>query len=176
MGRAVGKIALISAFLFAVTCSNAFQLSSSLFSTSHRISRRSPYTIVAASDKEKEIAELEEKLAQLKSEPNLSEGDEKIVSVVDDDGEEVILPQEMTEPEDAFDMNAYRKRVANIKEQPPAEFLTEAWKESLDDSPGLGASLKLAGLVVAAVVLLVAFSQVPIGEDGLVKYSAKIGL
>ena len=120
-------------------------------------------------DKEQEIAELEERLAALRGEGS-DVGD---AAVAEEDDE---LPPNTLAPDDGFDMNAYRKRVANIKEPPPGEFLSEAWKESVEEQPGLGDTLKTLGIGAGIVLALLAFSQIPIGDEGLTKYSEKIGL
>jgi hypothetical protein len=162
--------------LNAAGSSWAFQVSSPSLVGSLAVRQHGGHrTILAASDKEREIAELEKRLEQLKtnqSEPeaNMEAGD------ASSDEKAAELPPPTYEPEDGLDMNAYRKRVANIKEPPPGEFLSEAWKESVEDGPGLLDNIKTAGLVLAVLAALVAFSQVPVGEAGLAKYSEKVGL
>eukprot|EP00563_Minutocellus_polymorphus_P020537 CAMPEP_0197717482 /NCGR_PEP_ID=MMETSP1434-20131217/1995_1 /TAXON_ID=265543 /ORGANISM="Minutocellus polymorphus, Strain CCMP3303" /LENGTH=147 /DNA_ID=CAMNT_0043302011 /DNA_START=174 /DNA_END=617 /DNA_ORIENTATION=+ len=123
-----------------------------------------------SNDKEREIAELEERLAKLRGDGS-SVGDDTSTLGGDDD-----LPPDTIVPEDGFDMNTYRKRVANIKEPPPGEFLSEAWKESVEEQAGLGNTLKTLGIGFGIVLALVAFSQIPVGDEGLAKYSEKIGL
>lgn len=127
-------------------------------------------------DKEREIAALEERLAELRGEGS-SGGDSVAAaastSALEEDEE---LPPDTMAPDDGFDMNAYRKRVANIKEPPPGEFLSEAWKESVEEQPGLTDTLKTLGIGAGIILALVAFSQIPIGDEGLAKYSEKIGL
>merc|ERR1712174_145626 len=162
------KIVLATAFV-AIGQSIAFQVQSPLFVNS--LCKRQHHTVLFG-DKEKEIAELEEQLAQLKADSSVD-----VEASTDSSTEKkggVTLPPEITEPVDEFDMNAYRKRVANVKEQPPAEFLTEAWKESEDSE--MGGVIKNLALGIGAIVFLVAFSQVPIGDEGLMRYSEKIGL
>ena len=44
------------------------------------------------------------------------------------------------------------------------------------DQPGLGDTLKTLGIGAGIILALVAFSQIPIGDEGLAKYSEKIGL
>lgn len=133
--------------------------------------------IFAGSDKEQEIAELEERLAQLKAEKESAPAVAAFTGEGDDDNiMRVETPPTSSTPDDGFDMNAYRKRVANIKEPPPGEFLSEAWKESVEEQPGVGDTLKTLGLGLGIVLALVAFSQIPVGDEGLTKYSEKIGL
>ena len=163
--------------LFAVNSSSAFQSHASALHVTTRPGRpisassvRSTALWEQSKDKEQEIAELEERLAALRGEgPDV--GDAAAVAEEDDE-----LPPNTLAPDDGFDMNAYRKRVANIKEPPPGEFLSEAWKESVEEQPGLGDTLKTLGIGAGIVLALLAFSQIPIGDEGLTKYSEKIGL
>lgn len=178
----VGAVQLL---LFAVSSSSAFQPHAALVVPA-RPSRTKSASFVTRSgssalreqsnggDKEREIAALEERLAELRGEGS-SEGDAvaAATSALEEDEE---LPPDTMAPDDGFDMNAYRKRVANIKEPPPGEFLSEAWKESVEDQPGLGGTLKTLGIGAGIILALVAFSQIPIGDEGLAKYSEKIGL
>jgi len=173
----------VQLLLFAVNSSSAFQSHASALHVQMTTRPAAPAgrPISASSvrstalweqskDKEQEIAELEERLAALRGEgPDV--GDAAAVAEEDDE-----LPPNTLAPDDGFDMNAYRKRVANIKEPPPGEFLSEAWKESVEEQPGLGDTLKTLGIGAGIVLALLAFSQIPIGDEGLTKYSEKIGL
>ena len=125
-------------------------------------------------EKEREIAALEERLAELRGEG--SSGGDAVAAATSALEEDEELPPDTMAPDDGFDMNSYRKRVANIKEPPPGEFLSEAWKEYVADQPGLGDTLKTLGIGAGIILALVAFSQIPIGDEGLAKYSEKIGL
>ena len=181
----------VQLLLFAVSSSSAFQHQphpSAALVMPARSSRTKSASFVArgagstalreqsnGGDKEREIAALEERLAELRGEGS-SEGDVIAAATSALEEEEQELPPDTMAPDDGFDMNAYRKRVANIKEPPPGEFLSEAWKESVEDQPGLGDTLKTLGIGAGIILALVAFSQIPIGDDGLAKYSEKIGL
>mmetsp|Transcript_22489 Transcript_22489/g.48834 ORF Transcript_22489/g.48834 Transcript_22489/m.48834 type:complete len:186 (+) Transcript_22489:121-678(+) len=149
-----------------------------VFTSNTRTSTSStrPTKLFAGSDKELEIAELEERLAQLKAEEASAPVAAALTGEGDDDDTRVEIPPASSAPDDSFDMNVYRKRVANIKEPPPGEFLSEAWKESVEEQPGVGDTLKTLGLGLGIVLALVAFSQIPVGDEGLAKYSEKIGL
>ena len=57
---------------------------------------------------------------------------------------------------------SYRKRVAAIQEAPPAEFLSEAWKEQ--EAGGGGISLPLPA--IGAAVALLIFALIPFGDGG----------
>ena len=167
----------VQLLLFAVNSSSAFQSHASALHVTTRPGRpisassvRSTALGEQSKDKEQEIAELEERLAALRGEGS-DVGD---AAVAEEDDE--LPPNTMAPDDDSFDMNAYRKRVANIKEPPPGEFLSEAWKESVEEQPGLGDTLKTLGIGVGVVLALLAFSQIPIGDEGLTKYSEKIGL
>jgi hypothetical protein len=165
----------VQLLLFAVNSSSAFQPHSSAILTPARPSRTSLITSSSSTsvreqsnggEKEREIAALEERLAELRGEG--SSGGAL--------GEDEDLPPDTIAPDDGFDMNTYRKRVANIKDPPPGEFLSEAWKESVEEQPGLGDTLKTLGIGAGIIFALLAFSQIPIGGEGLAKYSEKIGL
>lgn len=176
----------VQLLLFAVSRSSAFQPHAAL-AVPARPSRTKSASFVTRSgssalreqsndgDKEREIAALEERLAELRGEGS-SEGDAVAAATSSALEEDEELPPDTMAPDDRFDMNAYRKRVANIKEPPPGEFLSEAWKESVEDQPGLGDTLKTLGIGAGIILALVAFSQIPIGDEGLAKYSEKIGL
>ena len=176
----------VQLLLFAVSSSSAFQPHAALVMPA-RPSRTKSASFVTRSgssalreqsndgDKEREIAALEERLAELRGEGS-SEGDAVAAATSSALEQDEELPPDTMAPDDGFDMNAYRKRVANIKEPPPGEFLSEAWKESVEDQPGLGDTLKTLGIGAGIILALVAFSQIPIGDEGLAKYSEKIGL
>ena len=172
----------VQLLLFAVNSSSAFQSHASALHVGLQMTTRPGRLISASSfrstalreqskDKEQEIAELEERLAALRGEGS-GVGDAAAVAGEDDE----LPPNTLAPDDDSFDMNAYRKRVANIKEPPPGEFLSEAWKESVEEQPGLGDTLKTLGIGLGVVLALLAFSQIPIGDEGLTKYSEKIGL
>ena len=57
-----------------------------------------------------------------------------------------------------------RKKVATEQGAAPEELLSEAWKES-EDGDGAGFPLVQAAGAIALAIGLVAFSQVPIGQD-----------
>jgi hypothetical protein len=101
-----------------------------------------------AASKEDEIRELEEKLQRLKEE---TKDDEE--SVVEQAGQDVKLNDEAVY----------------------TELLTEQWKESDPEQKGESNIVQTAGTVLATVGLLVAlalFSQVPLGQEDLSRYSA----
>lgn len=173
------SLGAVHLLLFAVNSSSAFQSHASALHVqmTTRPGRPKSASLVRSTalweqskDKEQEIAELEERLAALRDEGS-GVGD---AAVAEEDDE--LPPNTLAPDDDSFDMNAYRKRVANIKEPPPGEFLSEAWKESVEEQPGLSDTLKTLGIGIGIVLALLAFSQIPIGDEGLTKYSEKIGL
>lgn len=100
------------------------------------------------SSKEDEIRELEEKLQRLKEEA--VEEEEKTVAVV--------------EEEENVDLN---------EQAVYTELLTEQWKED-EAAAEEGGLLKSAGVALATIGLLVGlalFSQVPVGQEDLSRYS-----
>mmetsp|Transcript_29856 Transcript_29856/g.49260 ORF Transcript_29856/g.49260 Transcript_29856/m.49260 type:complete len:178 (+) Transcript_29856:62-595(+) len=109
---------------------------------------------LAATSKEDEIAELEQKLRQLKEEKEVP-----AVAAADDDDDDDEAP-----------VNASNQ----LLEEPMLEMLSESWKETdasqSGDGGGGGIILKVVGAVLA-LVFLVGFSQVPVGQTDLSKYS-----
>ena len=92
--------------------------------------------------KDDEIAELEEKLKQLKAEK-----------------------KEEKEAAEAISEEA-------LEEVPLDMFLTEQWKESeREATEGSGGGLMNVLYAVGAVLFVVLFSQIPIGQEDLSKYS-----
>eukprot|EP00591_Stephanopyxis_turris_P006006 CAMPEP_0195517772 /NCGR_PEP_ID=MMETSP0794_2-20130614/11647_1 /TAXON_ID=515487 /ORGANISM="Stephanopyxis turris, Strain CCMP 815" /LENGTH=151 /DNA_ID=CAMNT_0040646643 /DNA_START=114 /DNA_END=569 /DNA_ORIENTATION=+ len=100
-----------------------------------------------ASNKE-EIAELEERLRLLKSEEATSPND-----VVEDSGEDIGVQGD----------------IAGLE-----GLLTEKWKEEEDVDSGINVTTILG--TIGVLVFLVFFSQIPVGNEGLSRYSDKIGL
>lgn len=100
-----------------------------------------------AASKEDEIRELEEKLQRLKEETKDEE------SVVEQAGQDVKLNDEAIY----------------------TELLTEQWKESDPEQKGESSIVQTAATVFATVglvVVLALFSQVPVGQEDLSRYSA----
>jgi hypothetical protein len=105
-----------------------------------------------AANKDDEIAELEKKLQQLKE---AAVEEEKVAAAVLGDDEEIPV------------------NAPNQLEEPMLEMLSESWKETdpSQSSEDGGVLLPIIGAVLA-VVFLVGFSQVPVGQQDLSKYSA----
>jgi hypothetical protein len=103
-----------------------------------------------ASSKDEEIARLEEKLRQLR------ETDE----------------QQQQQDEETMS-KAVGVTVPNTLEEPFVEMLSESWREADPAENGESAGI-LAPLVggILAIVMIAAFSQVPIGQEDYTKYSA----
>lgn len=108
--------------------------------------RKHNNVVSLASSNDEEIARLEEKLRQLR------ETDEK-----------------QEEPMS----NAVGVAVPNRLEEPFVEMLSESWREADPAENGESAGI-LAPLVggILAIVMIAAFSQVPIGQEDYTKYSA----
>lgn len=110
-----------------------------------RLSSQQSSWRLALSSKEDEIRELEEKLQKLK--------------------------QEAVEEESAV----VEEEIVNLNEQAVyTELLTEQWKEDEAGEAGEGGFLKSVGVALATIGLLVGlalFSQVPIGQEDLSRYS-----
>jgi hypothetical protein len=101
------------------------------------------------SSKEDEIAELEEKLRKLKEETEQ-----------ETDGQ----PEKMASEE----MEALE---SSVIEEPLEALLSESWKDAEASSEDQGSVVK--NLIGAAILIvaLIAFSQIPVGNEGLDKYS-----
>ena len=106
-----------------------------------------------ADSSEDEIAELEAQLAKLRSK-QAAEIEEELPPEFGEKTMEVPEFDELT--------LSYRKRVAAIQEAPPAEFLSEAWKEQ--EAGGGGISLPLPA--IGAAVALLIFALIPFGDGG----------
>lgn len=125
---------------------------------------------------EDEIAELETKLAALKAaEKEKADADAALASAAEVAARAAEAPPARPsgtspselEPE-GFDVSTLsaRKKVATIKERPPEELLSEAWKEADDsDGEGAGGLVPVVGGVIFAL-LLVVLAQVPSDGSG----------
>ena len=109
--------------------------------------------MLLADSSEDEIAELEAQLAKLRSK-QAAEIEEELPPEFGEKTMEVPEFDELT--------LSYRKRVAAIQEAPPAEFLSEAWKEQ--EAGGGGISLPLPA--IGAAVALLIFALIPFGDGG----------
>lgn len=99
--------------------------------------------------KEDEIAELETKLRELKKDAELEK------------------QQERNEMEDT--MSAVSS-VLDVDDYP--EMLSEQWKEDMENKDsGSNGTLANVAISILVIVGLILFSQVPIGNEGLDKYS-----
>jgi hypothetical protein len=125
----------------------------------------------APSMNQDEIAELEAKLAALKAAENeKAAADAALASAEEVAARAAEAPPSRpsgTSPADldpeGFDVSTLsaRKKVAVIKERPPEELLSEAWKEADDsDGSGGGGLAPVVGGVIFAI-LLVVLAQVP---------------
>jgi hypothetical protein len=112
----------------------------------------SPFSAALAANKDDEIAELEKKLQQLKE--AAVEEEEKVVAAAEAVSEEIPV------------------NAPNQLEEPMLEMLSESWKETDPSQSSEGGILLPILGAVLAVVFLVGFSQVPVGQQDLSKYSA----
>lgn len=114
--------------------------------------------LLQMSSKEEEIAELEAKLRQLKQETQQQQ------------------QQAVTAPSTASTKSFKKKEdEEEVPEVPEDIMLSERWKETVDDSSsgGGGASLLVTALGgVALAIGLAFFSQIPVGQEDLNKYTA----
>ena len=115
--------------------------------------------LLKSTNKDDEIAELEAKLKQLKGE---KEEQQQISNEV--------VSTAVAEP--TTEMNGDRSIASNMKNQVALdEMLSESWKEDeVENSGGFG----IVGSLVTLVALLIGFvilGQVPVGQEGLDKYS-----
>ena len=108
--------------------------------------------ILKSTNKDDEIAELEAKLKQLR--------------------EEKVNEQQQQEEEAAAATTSANGQVTEVEQTPLNEMLSESWKESEmegNNSSGSIISSLITGLIL--VVAFVALSQIPVGQEGLDKYS-----
>ncbi len=115
--------------------------------------------LLKSTNKDDEIAELEAKLKQLKEEKEQQQqiSNEVVSTAV---------------AETTTEMNGDRSVASNMKNQVPLdEMLSESWKEDeVENSGGFG----IVGSLVTLVALVIGFvilGQVPVGQEGLDKYS-----
>jgi hypothetical protein len=125
-----------------------------------------------------EIAELEARLAELKAAEAA-----KAAAEAEEAAERQRLADEAARRAAGLDDNAgfdfatlsSRKKVAATRTSAPNELLSESWKEA--DSAGEGGGLPVLQIVgaLAVAIGLIAFAQVPIGEQNLdpVTYGGK---
>ena len=143
-----GLFATVNGLSFTYSPSNRFS-----FTTSPISGFSIQATRLNLSSKEDEIAYLEEKIKRLKEE-QLEE-----------------VEEESTEKKYEIPSSQRNTPVANNLDEPFAEMLSEQWKEKNsqgdDDS---GVVVKAVG-AIALLVGLAFFSQVPVGQEDLDKYS-----
>uniref|UniRef100_A0A7S4SN45 Uncharacterized protein n=1 Tax=Ditylum brightwellii TaxID=49249 RepID=A0A7S4SN45_9STRA len=110
-------------------------------------------TLLYSSSKEDEIAALEEKLRLLKEE----------------------AAQQQQEEEGASEIEA---EIANLRnaDEPYVEMLSEQWKESDVDNESSGGLLTTVLGVAIALVFLIGFSQIPVGQEDYSRYSVTPGV
>ena len=114
---------------------------------------KSLHRIIKSTNKDDEIAELEAKLKQLREE----KGSEQ---------------QQQEEEEAAAATTSANGQVTEVEQTPLNEMLSESWKENEmegNNSSGSIISSLITGLIL--VVAFVALSQIPVGQEGLDKYS-----
>ena len=156
--RSATRCPSMSRLLIAlIYCQLGLSLSLSLGGPSPRVRTAFSFSRAAApllaDSSEDEIAELEAQLAKLRSK-QAAEIEEELPPEFGEKTMEVPEFDELT--------LSYRKRVAAIQEAPPAEFLSEAWKEQ--EAGGGGISLPLPA--IGAAVALLIFALVPFGDGG----------
>eukprot|EP00984_Skeletonema_dohrnii_P001750 scaffold582_cov107-Skeletonema_dohrnii-CCMP3373.AAC.7 len=123
--------------------------------------RRTP--TILFNDKQAEIAALEERLRQLKQEEESGSTElttEEQRQQIMADAAATLTPDELAALE-------------KINEESDDSIMfSEKWKEGGDDVDGEGimGTIKTAGLVIAGIVFLGLFSQIPVGESDLQKY------
>mmetsp|Transcript_18484 Transcript_18484/g.27922 ORF Transcript_18484/g.27922 Transcript_18484/m.27922 type:complete len:184 (-) Transcript_18484:203-754(-) len=146
--------------LMALTTTSAFTLSPPTARRSIRtFPQRQQRPLFSSSDNDDEIADLEEKLRQLKIQKKR-------------EAEEASIATTTTTTISAVDASTSLKtpKVTNTPE-PMLEMLSESWKEGEASDKSSSPILTIA-LTVVGIVALVAFSQVPVGQEDLSKYSS----
>ena len=127
-----------------------------------------------------EIAALEKRLSELKRAEAEKQALEEAARLKEATAREQDAAEALaSEPEFDLTTMSSRRKVANGKAAPPVEFLSESWKEgeagdegsSVSDTGGVGGGFPIAqvGGGLLALLLLIAFAQVPIGQGELDK-------
>ena len=148
-----------SCFLFPSSSSKALS-KASFIKRIKSIPQKHSTILLRSTSKDDEIAQLEAKLAQLKQEKEL-----ETIPTPPETEEPIPTPTNLENIDDE-----QRSIASNLKNQVPLdEMLSESWKEDeVDESNGIiGSLVSLLALVVGFVVL----AQIPIGQEGLDKYS-----
>jgi len=126
-----------------------------------------------SSSNDEEIAALEEKLRRLKE--NTDAEEEQDATTSGEAGEPDVAAEPFAEKrfkisDDSTNMMVTGEEIPNTRtSEPYEELLSEQWKSR--ESSGGGIGIKEILTVVAVLVGIIAFSQVPIGQEDLDKYS-----
>mmetsp|Transcript_2737 Transcript_2737/g.3888 ORF Transcript_2737/g.3888 Transcript_2737/m.3888 type:complete len:177 (+) Transcript_2737:92-622(+) len=150
-------IVLLCLFLFSAEFINGFVCNTSQIRLAPFKVRIEEFRPLFAS-REEEIADLEEKLRRLKEEE----------SMLDTSYATSTYGREMDDSTSLQPMTS-----SNEMDEPFEEMLSEKWKEydpSQDESSSSGNIAKVAG-TLAVLAGLIIFSQVPVGQEDLNKYS-----
>jgi len=131
-----------------------------------------------SSSNDEEIAALEEKLRRLKENTDAEEEQdatttgEKISSTakIPDVAAELFAEKRFKISDDSTNMMVTGEEIPNTRiSEPYEELLSEQWKSR--ESSGGGIGIKDIATAVAVLLGIIAFSQVPIGQEDLDKYS-----
>ena len=128
--------------------------------------RRTP--TILFNDKQAEIAALEERLRQLKQEEE-SGGDATTTELTTEEQRQQIMADAAATltPDELAALDKINE------ESDDSIMFSEKWKEgddAVDGEGGIMGTIKTAGLVIAGIVFLGLFSQIPVGESDLQKY------
>jgi len=160
---------LLFVAVISVQESESFAVVTPLVARRIAIQRPTTSTRINASSKDEEIAALEEKLRLLKEETDASTAAEAEADA-DTLSEE---PSRGWKPTPSTTPPPQRPAAITNVDDPLYEMLSESWKDS-DASSSEGGGAVMKNLMIAGIALLaaIAFSQVPVGNEGYDRYSA----
>ena len=136
-----------------------------IISSNNSQCRRTP--TILFNDKQAEIAALEERLRQLKQEEESGGGATTTELTTEEQRQQIMADAAATLTPDEL------AALDKINEESDDSIMfSEKWKEGDDavDGEGIMGTIKTAGLVIAGIVFLGLFSQIPVGESDLQKY------
>jgi len=164
---------LLFVAVISVQESESFAVVTPLVARRIAIQRPTTSTRINASSKDEEIAALEEKLRLLKEETDASTAAEAETDAETDADTLSEEPSRGWKPTPSTTPPPQRPAAITNVDDPLYEMLSESWKDS-DASSSEGGGAVMKNLMIAGIALLaaIAFSQVPVGNEGYDRYSA----
>lgn len=175
----VGSFAMTAAccavisLMLLVTDSHAFSPILPPTRSTNNVRSSASRSIMAAGSDEDEIAALEAQLAALKEKKEAEERDDDVATDTTTEEE----PRKWAVKANSRFAAPPSGSAADENGDPFAEMLSESWKETADayetkKGEETASALATVGKIVAGLVALVVFAQIPIGQADYDKYSA----